>query len=56
MVSERNGKIIDAAPLVRKFVGQPFQNLVNWMHSIGETTVTLLTVEPDTAKERNPYR
>ncbi|MHC4188418.1 MAG: hypothetical protein ACYSUB_01915 [Planctomycetota bacterium] len=26
--------IIDAAPVVRKFIGQPFQNIVTWMNRI----------------------
>lgn len=54
-VTERNGKIIDAAPLVRKFIGQPLQNLINWMNGIAPTDITLLSVEADTAKQRNPY-
>jgi hypothetical protein len=55
MATERNGKIIDAAPLIRKFVGQPMQNLIAWMNSISPTDVTLLSIEADTAKQRNPY-
>ena len=27
--------IIDAAPIARRFVGQPFRNLVRWMRRIG---------------------
>ena len=27
--------IVDAAPIVRKFIGQPFQNLVGWMKRMG---------------------
>ena len=30
----RDLKIVDAAPIVRKFIGQPFSNLVNWMTRI----------------------
>ena len=55
LVSERNGKIIDAAPLVRKFVGQPLQNLISWMNGIAPTDVELISVEADTVKKRNPY-
>lgn len=28
------GRIVDAAPIVRKFIGQPFQNLKTWMYRI----------------------
>lgn len=31
----RDRVIIDAAPIVRKFIGQPFQNLVGWMKRMG---------------------
>jgi hypothetical protein len=34
MVVVQNTKIIDAAPIVRKFIGQPFQNIVGWMSRI----------------------
>ena len=30
-----HGRITDAATLVRKFVGQPWKNLVNWCRKIG---------------------
>jgi len=28
---DSNGKIIKAAPIARKFIGQPFKNLERWM-------------------------
>ena len=28
---DRNETIVDAAPIVRKFIGQPLQNLIRWM-------------------------
>lgn len=34
-VDVRDGVIIDAAPVVRKFVGQPLENLTRWMWKLG---------------------
>lgn len=31
-----------AAPVVRKFVGQPLDNLVQWMNRMGKTRIVLL--------------
>lgn len=31
-VKVENGIIVDAAPIVRKFVGQPVDNLKRWMN------------------------
>jgi len=31
-VAIQDGKIVDASPIVRKFIGQPFQNVVGWMY------------------------
>jgi len=54
-VTVRNGKIKDAAPVIKCFIGQPLDNLVSWMHKIGPTDVYLLATEEDTAKNRDPY-
>lgn len=51
----RNGKIIDAAPVIRIFIGQPLDNLATWMQKLGPTEITLLGTECDSQKERNPY-
>jgi len=32
---DRSGRITDAAPLVRRFVGQQWKNLVDWCRKIG---------------------
>jgi hypothetical protein len=54
--TERNGKIMDACPLAKQFIGQPMQNLISWAQTkLGPTTLNLLKMEPDTAKDRNPY-
>lgn len=34
-VETRGLTIVDAAPLVRKFVGQPLANLVTWAERVG---------------------
>lgn len=47
----RNTKIIAAAPIVRKFLGQPFQNLVSWMNRIAPGMQwNWLTFEDDNGK------
>ena len=33
VVTDAAGRITEAAPLVRKFLGQPLENLQYWMHS-----------------------
>ena len=38
-------RIVEAAPIVRKFVGQPLDNLVQWMDRKGGVDVMLL--QPD---------
>ncbi len=35
-------RIVEAAPIVRKFVGQHLDNLVRWMNRKGELDVMLL--------------
>lgn len=55
MATIRNGKIIDAAPVVRIFIGQPLDNLAAWMRKLGPTEIVLLTTDNDTQKERDPY-
>jgi hypothetical protein len=39
---DSNLKIVDAAPIVRKFKGQPVRNLWNWMKKIGGLEVVKL--------------
>ncbi len=34
-VSVRNGTVIDSAPIARKFIGQPMDNLRQWMRRQG---------------------
>lgn len=41
-VVTRGKIIIDAAPVVRKFIGQPFNNLAHWMNRMSPVTVKLL--------------
>lgn len=35
LVEVQDGRIIQAAPVVRKFIGQPVQNLIRWMRKQG---------------------
>lgn len=42
-VTVRDGIIIDAAPVVRKFVGQPIKNLEAWMRRHGGFRMTQLS-------------
>lgn len=30
-----DGRIVSAAPIVRKFIGQPFTNLLKWADGLG---------------------
>jgi hypothetical protein len=36
---DRSGVIRDAAPVVRKFIGQPLDNLVRWFRKFGDEKV-----------------
>lgn len=35
LVDVQDGRITEAAPVVRKFIGQPLQNLIRWMRRQG---------------------
>jgi len=35
-VKMEDGIIIDTAPVTRKFIGQPYSNLVYWMKKFGD--------------------
>lgn len=39
-----DGIIIEAAPIVHKFVGQPLDNLINWMKTQGEFMIEKLNM------------
>jgi hypothetical protein len=41
-VVTRGKIIIDAAPIVRKFIGQPFNNLAHWMNRMSPVDVMLM--------------
>ena len=34
-----DGIILDAAPIVRKFIGQKIENLINWSEKFGKVDV-----------------
>lgn len=43
LVETEDGIIIKGAPIVRRFVGQEFMDLMNWMGKVGgPTTITIL--------------
>jgi hypothetical protein len=33
--TDENNRIIFAAPIVKRFMGQPFENLLHWCQSLG---------------------
>lgn len=35
VVEEQGNLVVDAAPIVRKFIGQPLENLTRWMRRQG---------------------
>ena len=35
-------RIVDAAPIVRRFIGQNLRHLIRWMGTLGTTTVEVL--------------
>lgn len=39
---DEQGRIVESAPIVRKFIGQPFSNLFRWMNSMGRTVAETL--------------
>ena len=32
---DNKGRVVDAAPVVRRFIGQPFRNLTLWFKKLG---------------------
>lgn len=52
-VDPDTGKIIDAAPIVRKFVGQPLRNLINWMSRQGGLRIVEMKDYHDAYRRRN---
>lgn len=48
VITSSHGTIIDAAPIVRKFIGQPFDNLARWMNQMSPVDVILMEKRRDT--------
>lgn len=42
LVRAEEGRITEAAPIVRRFVGQPMNNLLNWARGLGGLRVQML--------------
>ena len=40
--TDGNGTIVGAAPIVRKFVGQPVRNLIRWARAMGGLRIVKL--------------
>ncbi len=38
----KNGMIVDTAPVVKRFIGQPYMNLINWFRRFGKVRVERL--------------
>ncbi|HEY1876922.1 MAG TPA: hypothetical protein VGG66_05605 [Rhizomicrobium sp.] len=41
-VRAADGRITQAAPIVRRFIGQPLNNLLNWARGLGGLRVEML--------------
>lgn len=39
---DSNNRVAEAAPIVRKFIGQDVQNLFNWMKKLGDFKCTIM--------------
>ncbi len=50
-VHARNGIVLDTAPIARRFIGQPLDNLASWMRKMGPTDVHLLESHGNDAPE-----
>lgn len=42
LVRAEDGKIIEAAPMVRRFIGQPLHKLLDWAVGLGALRVEIL--------------
>jgi len=51
----RDERIIDAAPIVRRFKGQPLDNLLSWMKSVGGLTLTKIGEREGSFKQRRMF-
>ena len=40
--TNKENLIVECAPIIRKFKGQSFKNLLNWLHKLGEVTYKLI--------------
>lgn len=38
--------IVDAAPIIRKFIGQPWGNLIRWVNKISGNCYSLVNITP----------
>ena len=38
-----DGRIVDAAPILRKFIGQPITNLLDWARSLGDYRAEIIS-------------
>lgn len=39
---DEDGKIVGGAPIAKRFIGQPFENVCCWMQRIGKTDIMLM--------------
>ena len=47
-----DGRITDAAPVLRRFIGQPFDNLLAWARRLGGMRMEVLPEREPTFEER----
>ena len=45
VIVNAEAKIVDAAPVAKRFIGQRFENVCCWMQGIGETDIMLIKVK-----------
>lgn len=44
-------KIIDAAPIAKRFLNRPFEDVCRWMQQIGYTNIMLMRTGPSRARQ-----
>ena len=55
VVRVEGGRVVDTPPIARKFIGQPFANLVRWMLGQGDLLWHRYSVEPEEVPEEQTH-
>jgi hypothetical protein len=56
MVKLKNGVVIDAAPIIKRFVGQRFSNLISWAESFNPEVETATLARSDSDVDPDPRK